>query len=684
MSELIIQVNKGRAEEARTIAELYGAQVQRILQGTGDAGQREFHRVVNAKDEAALVVALNTSDAVNAAYLKPADTPPPASPAFESRQVYLGASPGGVDARYAWSLAGGKGAGVKLVDIEYAWHLSHQDLSDVSLLSGVMSTDPAWRNHGTAILGIIKAPHNNFGVSGIAPDTTVRVLPQQTLGTAQSIRAAADYLGAGDVMLLEAQRPGPRVKYVAQTDQKGYIPIEWWPDDYEAIKYATDRGIVVVSAGANGQENLDDALYNTPPTAAPYGPFPSWWRNPFDRNQADSGSLVIGAGEPPPGTHGVGVEPGRSKRFTSNHGLMMDAQAWGAQVTTLGYGTLYAGASENEWYTDSMSGSSAAAAIVAGCVVSLSGALKAAGRPPLSPAMTRRALRSTGASQVGGTVFPTTMRIGSQVDLKALLDYFLLTPTSKIPFTPPKSTTGPGRLGTFIAGYSRLGMGIDRVIEPYPQLHAKPVYVLKPPAQAAQAKIDVQIEKINGFSDAVTLRFEGLLPGFSNPRFDTGFPTRAAQVNVTLDIASDAPYQGAILTLLAEVAGAEVARSYVFIAVAPPGFCVVDGLPLPVTEAGFQSNLEVLGDKARARDGGLQSTVRGIKRSWTFQLELSTGAEYTRFAKHLFTNLNRVRLLSGLVVAGEAVPVLFTPQQPDFVKVGNETMYRLKGQLEER
>jgi hypothetical protein len=28
------------------------------------------------------------------------------------------------------------------------------------------------------------------------------------------------------------------------------------------------------------------------------------WRNPFNRSLADSGGIIIGAGAPPPGTHG--------------------------------------------------------------------------------------------------------------------------------------------------------------------------------------------------------------------------------------------------------------------------------------------------------------------------------------------------------------------------------------------
>ena len=78
---------------------------------------------------------------VRAAYIKPpadppalnttiprAPAPPPKTPDFTTRQKYLDAAPGGVDARFAWTLSGGKGKDVRIVDIEGEWRFTHEDL----------------------------------------------------------------------------------------------------------------------------------------------------------------------------------------------------------------------------------------------------------------------------------------------------------------------------------------------------------------------------------------------------------------------------------------------------------------------------------------------------------------------------------------------------------------------------
>ena len=59
-------------------------------------------------------------------------------------------------------------------------------------------------------------------------------------------------------------RPGPRFNFATRADQRGYIAVEWWPDDFAAILNATNRGIIVVEAAGNGAENLDDASVSDP------------------------------------------------------------------------------------------------------------------------------------------------------------------------------------------------------------------------------------------------------------------------------------------------------------------------------------------------------------------------------------------------------------------------------------
>jgi hypothetical protein len=59
------------------------------------------------------------------------------------------------------------------------------------------------------------------------------------------------------------------------------------------------KRVIVVEAAGNGGENLDDPLYDTPPEG-----FPSGWKNPFNPANPSSGAIIVGAGNPPAGTHG--------------------------------------------------------------------------------------------------------------------------------------------------------------------------------------------------------------------------------------------------------------------------------------------------------------------------------------------------------------------------------------------
>lgn len=206
------------------------------------------------------------------------------------------------------------------------------------------------------------AQHAGIGVNGIAPDCNARVF---AFGrhTARDIVQAALMLSAGDVLLLEIHRAGPRHNFQGRQDQQGYIAIEWWEDDLAAIEFATKRGIIVIEAAGNGGENLDDVLYDSPGSG-----FPPNWKNPFRRQPRDSGAIVVGAGAPPPGTHNRTHGPDRSRLGFSNYGSLLDAQGWGREVTTCGYGDLQSGQPDH-WYTDQFSGTSSASPIVAGAAI---------------------------------------------------------------------------------------------------------------------------------------------------------------------------------------------------------------------------------------------------------------------------------------------------------------------------
>jgi hypothetical protein len=181
------------------------------------------------------------------------------------------------------------------------------------------------------------------------------------------------------------------------------------------------RGLVVVEAAGNGAENLDDALYDQ----APEG-FPAGWRNPFNPANSSSEAVLVGAGAPPPGTHGRDHGPDRSRLDFSNHGRRVDTQGWGREVTTTGYGDLQGGA-ETVWYTDTFSGTSSASPIVVGALASTQGILRARGLPLLTPPRAIEALRATGSPQQDAPGRPATQRIGNRPDIQALIAHLVPT-----------------------------------------------------------------------------------------------------------------------------------------------------------------------------------------------------------------------------------------------------------------
>ncbi|MET9407813.1 S8 family peptidase [Streptomyces sp. NPDC002935] len=351
----------------------------------------------------------------------------PVTPDFTSRQGYLRPAPEGIDAYWAWQRPGGSGQSVTVIDVEGAWQLGHEDLASklAGVVVGTPHTDLAWRNHGTAVIGVIGGDRNEHGITGITPDAVTAAASFQGIGTAAAIHAAAERLSPGDIILVELHAPGPRFDFEERDTQEGYIALEWWPDNFAAVQYATARGVLVVAAAGNGAESLDDAVYERRPAE-----FPEWWRNPFNPSNQSSGAILVGAGAPPPGTHGRDHGPDRSRLAFSNYGARVDAQGWGREVTTTGGswdrpGDLQGGAEEIAWYTDTFSGTSSASPVVVGALAALQGMLKAAGQAPMSSERAREVLRATGSAQQDAPGRPASQRIGNRPDIKAAVTRLL-------------------------------------------------------------------------------------------------------------------------------------------------------------------------------------------------------------------------------------------------------------------
>jgi len=352
-------------------------------------------------DSTALANDLNALPIVEIAYAEPLPAPAPgvvaavsalaSTPDFTPQQGYLNPAPGGIDAYYAWSIPGGQGNGVKIVDIEYSWNTNHEDLGLAQgTVIGPPPSDPFRdTDHGTAVLGEVAASANGFGVTGITYRVTLALAGANTSqgwSVANAVDVAMSHSQPGDVVLIEQQAYGP-----SPSGTSSFVPVEWNQAEFDAIQIAVAGGWIVVEAAGNGGQNLDDPIY----------------LDKFNRAHRDSGAILVGAGVPPGGSGSA-----RSRSGSSNYGSRLDVQGWGQSVTSAGYGDLQNNFDPNKRYTARFSGTSSASAMVAGATAALQGVARTRYGVPLDPIYLRQLLVSTGTPQAGDE------HIGPQPDLR--------------------------------------------------------------------------------------------------------------------------------------------------------------------------------------------------------------------------------------------------------------------------
>lgn len=357
-----------------------------------------------------LVDRLNAMDAVEIAYPAPLPAPAPAatavvgpaaSPSFSERQGYARpASSSGIDADYARTVPGGDGAGIRVVDVEYSWNWQHEDLQRLRvpgtwIRNGTIHDPFNDTDHGTAVMGEMVADDNAFGIRGLVGAATphyVNVTSREGgYNPARAIALAASAVGAGDVILVEQQIPGPG-------PCGNFVALEYLPAVYDAVVSAVRRGIHVVEAAGNGNVSLDHPCFG--------GAFP--------RGMPDSGAIIVGAGGAQPMPWCTDRVRPRARQGFSSYGRRVNLQGWGQCVAATGYGDMHNGG-YNARYTRVFSGTSSASPIVASAVVAVSGVARARGIT-LSPRQMRDLLVATGTPQVG-----TDGHIGPLPDLRAAI-----------------------------------------------------------------------------------------------------------------------------------------------------------------------------------------------------------------------------------------------------------------------
>ncbi|HLU39172.1 MAG TPA: S8 family serine peptidase, partial [Planctomycetota bacterium] len=313
---------------------------------------------------------------------------PPVTPDFVPYQAYRDPAPDGIDAFAIQQLTGAMGTGVTVLEIEWGWWFDHEDLSKLrpGSLVGPPGVVEAYNWHGLGVIGILAADADRWGVSGLVPDIDVLVAssyPATGYNVAAAVVLGLTRLRAGDVILIAAQIESPL----------GLVPIEWNQPDFDAIQNATRLGVAVLETGANGAVDLDDRRL----------------RRAFDLSFRDSGAIIVGAS----------AGRLRERAWFSSFGSRIDANGWGLDVITTGYGDLFGpNQDRRQTYTMAFSGTSSATPMVTAAVVALRGAANAQLAPADANSLDWRAIRAL--LRAHGTPMQGDARIGLRPDMRRL------------------------------------------------------------------------------------------------------------------------------------------------------------------------------------------------------------------------------------------------------------------------
>ncbi|MBT3220067.1 MAG: S8 family serine peptidase [Proteobacteria bacterium] len=337
---------------------------------------------------------------VELAYPAPVTVPPPnrmvnpadiepLTPSFILMQQWLWPAPVGFGSSLAWNWPGGDGANVVVADIEYGFDDTHEDLFNNPPQRVWGRGSDQYDYHGNAVLGLVGAAGDGFGTTGGAKASTIWVMGPYTESGEYSVEAtiaeAALRLAPGDVLLIEQQ--------AIVNDYRA--PVSAIPAVFDAIALSVAAGITVVEPTGNGGTDLDAAI----------------WNGTFDRNQYDSGSILVGGGDD---NH----QPAGHTNFGSRvdvHGLAEGVIA--PTSTEFSPDLFFPNQDKRQAYTRSFAGTSAAAAQIAALAAQVQSISLELHGEPIEPLTLRRWMRETGT--------PTTSAIGHSPNMGQLLRTYL-------------------------------------------------------------------------------------------------------------------------------------------------------------------------------------------------------------------------------------------------------------------
>lgn len=311
---------------------------------------------------------------------------PSSIPANLADQRHLDPAPLGIGAEQIWSPvlnSPSHGDGMQFIDIERGWLLNHPSfmngvtpvfsVADPAL--SIPSVIPGEMSHGTSVLGTVAAPNFGGQTLGVAFGAHGRVV--STMRPAENIHKAitkaAALLRPGDVVLIEAQ--------VRKVNKFWPVEVNQW--EYDEIRTATRKGIVVIEAAGNG--TAPDVSNPRPGSGNSLDGYMVGTQHILNRNlpeefRDDSGAIMVGSATRD-GRHQRmrrwnGIAPGAG--IESNYGSRVDCYAWGELIYTTTNTTTAIPTSPNPTF-GVFGGTSGASAMIAGVALIVQALAKANG-----------------------------------------------------------------------------------------------------------------------------------------------------------------------------------------------------------------------------------------------------------------------------------------------------------------